>query len=202
MEFHGNGTATFTVDASTSIASINLQSDSDGDVIIRYRQDTTTRFITGYDDSGDSFQIHSGTSFTTTGSADFTVGGDGRIYFGSIGSGQPPNLIYYNTSSGEIQFWSTSDMRKKKNVRTWEPDSLTFLKNQPLIEYDMKDDSACDVIGWNGTEMRNLMPSMTYLDGDGFINIADAYFPYHFHRSIKQLLDRIEQLENRLKFIK
>lgn len=201
MEYYGSGTATLTIDGSTGIASINLQSDSDGDVIIRYRQDTSTRFITGYDDSADLFQIHSGTSFTTTGSADFSISSAGRIYFGSLGGGAPPYLVYYNTGTGEILFQSTSDMRLKKNVELWEPDSLTFLKKQPLILFDMKDGSEKGVIGWNGTKMKELMPDMVGTRKDGFVNVKDAYMPFHFHRAIKQLLTRIEELENRLKFV-
>ena len=87
-------------------------------------------------------------------------------------------------------------------------DSLKFLMQQELIRYDRKDVPLTDLIGWNGTQMEQLMPEMTRRDKDGYIRIREIFFPYHLHQGIKQLgaiaethEEKIKRLERRVKYL-
>ncbi len=96
--FYGSAAMTFTLDAATSSCSINIQANSTGDSTIRFRQDTTSRFIIGYDDSADMFQIHSSSSYSS--SADFQVNTSGRIGLGVAPHANDQIYLYKNNTSG------------------------------------------------------------------------------------------------------
>lgn len=123
----------------------------------------------------------------------------GRIYMPNLQGLTNTNYIRYNSSTGACTYLSSSDIRLKENIKLWQPDSLKFLLNQNLIRFDRKDKSSMDEIGWDGTQMEQLMPEMTWRDEKGYVNFKDAHFPYHFHRAIQQLGEIAETHEQKIK---
>lgn len=133
------------------------------------------------------------------------IASTGYIYMPSVHNITNTNYLRYNSTTFEVTWLSSSDIRLKENIKPWKPDSLSFLVQQDLIEFDRKDGSSYGEIGWNANQMSELMPDMTWVDDKGYYNFKDAHFPYHFHRAIKQLNElhetneqKIQRLENRI----
>jgi hypothetical protein len=174
---------------------------SSGDLTHHLRRNGTTTAVYGWDNST-GFQIHTSTGFaSTTITADFVINTSGYLFLGNIQNTSNTNYLRYNSTTGEVTWLSSSDVRLKENIKEWNPDSLTFLMNQRLIKYDRKDKSSMGEIGWDATQMEQLMPDMTWRDEKGYVNLKDAHFPLHFHRAIQQLgykIQRLETLEERV----
>jgi hypothetical protein len=130
------------------------------------------------------------------------IDSSGYLYLNYIQNLTNTNYLRYNSSTGEVTWLSSSDIRLKENIELWEPDSLSFLVKQDLIKFDRKDGSTKGEIGWNANQMRDLMPDMTWIDDKGYINFKDAHFPMHFHRAIKQLNNQIEELKKEIEQLK
>jgi hypothetical protein len=141
---------------------------------------------------GNSISWNTGFQMTTS----------GYIYMPNIQNVTNTNYLRYNTSTGAVTDYSSSDIRLKKNVVAWEPDSLDFLYKLGVINYDMKDGSEENVIGWNATLMRELIPEMTWLDEDGYVHLKDAHMTFHFHRAINQLYDEVKQLKKEVQTLR
>lgn len=136
----------------------------------------------------------------------------GYVYLDNIQNTTNGNYLYYNSSTGEVTYNTTSDIRLKKDITSWEPDSLKFLNDQRIINFRWKDGSENKCIGWDANQMSELMPSLTWQDEEGYWNYYDAHIRFHFHRAIKQLSSiyeshedkitrlekRVEELENQL----
>ena len=208
--FYGSSQAYMYIDAATSNASIYLQAASTSDAAIYFRQDTSTRFIIGYDDTTNVFQIHSSPSFTTSlATVDFAVTTSGSLYAGNLSNIDQSTYLKHNTSSGLISYNTSSDLRLKTNIEEYQPDSLGWIVNQRLIKFDRKDGSCYGEIGWDGTQMSKIMPSLTFKDKKGYWNIKETKFPVHFHRAIQQLHaidqgheDRIGKLEKKVRTLR
>ena len=127
---------------------------------------------------------------------------NGYFYLHYIRNLTNTNYLRYNSGTGEVTYLSSSDVRLKENIELWEPDSLSFLVKQDLIKFDRIDGSSQGEIGWNANQMSDLMPDMTWLDKEGLIHFKDAHLPMHFHRAIKQLADRVKELETELEQLK
>lgn len=82
--FYGSSSASLYIDAATTNAAIYLQADTTDDAVIYFRQNTTTKFIVGYDDTYDNFQIHSSTSFSSA--PDFCIDPSGNVGIGQDAS--------------------------------------------------------------------------------------------------------------------
>ena len=157
--------------------------------------------------SGQNFLIHYKVinkilNSTTIDSSDFSINLTGYIFFGNIRSLSQGNYLRYHPTGSEVSYLSSSDIRLKENIKLWEPDSLSFLVAQDLIKFDRKDGSNYGEIGWNANQMSDLMPDMTWIGEDGYYNLKDAHFPLHFHRAIKQLNQKIEELEAEIESLK
>ena len=165
------------------------------DITHHLRQSGVTQAVFGWDETT-GFQIHTGTGFqSTTITADFVISTSGYVYLGNIRNASNTNYLRYSSSTGEVTWLSSSDIRVKKNITEWEVDSLGFLMKQRLIRFDRRDGSSKNELGWDATQMEKLMPEMTWRDEKGYLNFKDAHFPLHFHRAIVQLGEKVAALE-------
>jgi len=207
---YGSSTAAIYVDGATSTTSIYMQSNTGSDSRIYFRENTSTRFIIGYDVSLTAFQIHSSTSFSSSlASSDFAVTTAGRIYMGNLLNQDASTYLKHNTSTGQVTYNTSSDLRLKENIEEYQPDSLGWIVNQRLIKFDRKNGTCYGEIGWDGTQMSEIMPSLTFKDKKGYWNIKETKFPVHFHRAIQQLYaidqghdDRIGKLEKKVRTLR
>jgi hypothetical protein len=151
---------------------------------------------TGYiKHDGTSTYLDMASNSTTLG---LRIDAGGWLYAPNLHNITNTNYVRYNSGTGEMTWLSSSDIRLKENVEVWNPDSLGFLMDLPLIKYDRKDGSSYGEIGWNGTIMRELMPEMTWEDKKGYVQIKDAHMIFHAHGAIKQLGGKVETLEERV----
>lgn len=167
-------------------------SGDDSSIFLNYVGGSLGAEIRWQGSSGDSLFLLNGGG--TTGIEITTAG---RIYMVNMLNSSGANYVYWN-SGGQLSYATTSDIRLKKNISPWKPDSLGFLKGLPLIKFDRIDGSNKGQIGWNGTVMKDLMPSMTWLDDEGYVNIKDAHMIYHAHRAINQITERVETNEQKI----
>lgn len=176
------------------------------DSYIRFSEAGSTVALMGWDTSANIFQIHTGTAFQTSANGDFSISTGGTIYMGNISNNAYTNYLRYDSSTSAVGWYSSSDIRLKENIELWERDSLTFLMAQKIIEYDRKDGSMKGEIGWDATQMRELMPDMTWVEGRRrLVNFKEAHMPLHFHQAIKQLgtiaethEEKIQRLEEKV----
>jgi len=148
---------------------------------------------------GGYFQVHTGSAFVSIATGDFSINASGNVFMANLTNTTSGNYLYYDSTTKEVTYATTSDIRLKKNIVAWTPDSLEFLVKQPLIKFDRKDGSNYGEIGWDATAMRELMPEMTWLDEEGYVNYYDAHMRFHFHRSIKQIAATQETQEQKIK---
>jgi hypothetical protein len=145
----------------------------------------------GYDPTGGQAEIAA--------NAFFKIDTSGYVYMSGLQNTSNSNYAYYNSATGELTYNTTSDIRLKNISGSWQPDSLTFLRNQDIVRFDWKDGSGFDQIGYNANQMSELMPSMTWKDEKGYWNYYDVHMRYHFHRAIKQLDYKFESAEDKIK---
>jgi hypothetical protein len=202
---YGSTAASLYVDGSTSTSNIYLQAASTSDSTIHFRQNSTTRFIMGYDDSADVFQIHSGTAFTTTASADFSIGTSGQIYMGSLTSSSPPYEVRYNTSDGRLYYASTSDARLKSEIKPWTKDALAALRAIEVSHFYHNQENRY-MTGPTAQAIQPHIPEMVAPDPkSGFLILSERIYYSYFHKAIQQLADladkqaaEISELKNQL----
>lgn len=206
LDYYGATSAYLTVDALTTTATLALQSNTGYDSELRFRINASTQTIVGWDAGLSAFQIHTSSAFTTLALADFSISAGGTIYMGNLGFNAYTNYLRYDSTNSTVGWYSSSDIRLKENIKSWEPNSLEFLTALDLIEYDRKDGSRFGEIGWNATQMKELMPDMVGINKKGYFYVYEALMPFHFHNSIKQLnekqetqADKIIRLEKRVK---
>jgi hypothetical protein len=205
VELYGSTTANLRLDASTSTANIYLQAASTSDSTIHFRQDSTTRFIMGYDDSADVFQIHSGTAFTTTASADFSIGTSGQIYMGALTSSTPPYEVRYNTTDGRLYYASTSDARLKSEIKPWKKDALAALRAIEVSHFFHNQENRY-MTGPTAQAIQPHIPEMVAPDPkSGYLILSERIYYSYFHKAIQQLADladkqaaEIAELKNQL----
>ncbi len=181
-------------------ATFMYRNDASGDVTHEIYNSTSVVATYGwYYNSGTSyFQIHTGTAFAAVTSADFSISTGGAVYMANITNTTSGNYLYYDSTTKELTYNTTSDIRLKTNIVEWEPDSLSFLTNQRIIKFDWKDGKSYGQIGWDANMMSELMPDMTWQNNEGYWNYYDAHMRFHFHRSIKQLAERLETNEEKI----
>lgn len=170
-------------------AYLQLYTDSSSDAFLHMGYGASPGGI-DYDGTLNSMSIYSNNTKVA-----ITVDGNGYVYLNNIRNLTNTNYLRFNSSGKEVTWLSSSDIRLKKNIIEWEPDSLTFLMKQRLIRFDRKDGSSYNEIGWDATQMEKLMPEMTWRDEKGYVNFKDAHFPLHFHRAIVQLGEKVAALE-------
>ena len=104
---YGATTALFdVVSGATGTASLRVSSATGYDAYMYWREGGTVRYIMGYDDSGDIFQINAGSTFSTT--ADFQIDSGGFVGLGIdptaqlhvSGAGDTLLILADNSSTG------------------------------------------------------------------------------------------------------
>jgi hypothetical protein len=199
---YGSTSASLYVDGSTSTSNIYLQAASTSDSTIHFRQDSTTRFIMGYDDSADIFQIHSGTAFTTAAAADFSIGTSGQIYMGGLTSSSPPYEVRYNTSDGRLYYASTSDARLKSQITDWTKDALNALRKIPVKHFYHNQERRF-MTGPTAQDIQPYIPEMVAPDPkSGYLILSERIYYSYFHKAIQQLADLVDQQRKEIETLK
>jgi hypothetical protein len=208
LTFKGQTTGYAYVTGRTSTARLYISSGSTStDAAIYFRQITTTVWVCGYDDSQTAFQIHNGTGFATLATADFSIDSAGEPYFGNVTSGSPPYELRYNTSSGKVQYASTSDRRLKSKITLWKKDALASLLSIPVSHFWHKQEKRF-MTGPVAQDIQPHIPEMVAPDPrSGMLILSERVYYSYFHRAIQQLhenhtreiaelKEEIEQLKN------
>ena len=196
----GTTSITCLLEGLSGSANLQIRASSGNDSVVRFMEGLTTNVIMGFDDSANIFQIHTASSFTTTANADFSIATSGAIYMGNLGTNTESLILYYNNSTGQVTAAVSSDVRMKEHVKPWERDALGDLVAIPVKEYYHRI-SEKNEFGVIAQDVEKIIPEMVQLDRDGYRILGERlYFPY-FHRAIQQLNEKIESLNDKLKFI-
>ena len=142
---------------------------------------TKIRFYTGATDT------------TATGTERFRVESDGGIYAYALLNASTANTVYYNTSSSELSY-SSSSIRDKENVRPLALDSEK-LYNLEAKTFERKTTGDTEV-GYIAEELESVFPELVaYNTDDEPVGVWYQWLAPMLVEEIKKLRLRIEQLE-------
>jgi hypothetical protein len=168
------------------------------DAYISYRENGATQFIAGHDASSSLFQIHSGTAFTTAVAGDFSISMGGQIYMGNLSNSSYTPTLRYNSTSGEVTYYS-SDRSLKHNIRDFEEDAISVLSEFKPRTFEWNDDGHTSH-GWIAQEgVDHILNMFPLVEKTGLYAISETEILPYFHKAIMQLEARIKELESQLK---
>lgn len=187
-------------DTTSRTASLQLIAASAGDAYVTYRQATggVNAFALGYDDSTDTFQLNTGTSFTTTGAAVWAIGYTSGTWYINVNQiTTSTNYTRWNSANNEFG-WYSSDRTFKMNIRPLGVDALDILSKFDPVRFDWKKDGSPE-IGWIAQDGVEHIPEMFPKDKSGFYSLNEYAILPMYHKAIQQLKAEIETLKKQLK---
>jgi hypothetical protein len=95
---------------------------------------------------------------------------------------------------------SSSDERLKDNIFPCKKDCLSVIKDLNLIEFDWKDGSGHEDIGFSAQQAGSVSPDLRGEDADGYSTVHEGRLIRYLVGAVQQLQKELEELKNGTKF--
>lgn len=95
---------------------------------------------------------------------------------------------------------SSSDERLKDNISPCKKDCLSVIKDLNLIEFDWKDGSGHEDIGFSAQQAGSVSPDLRGEDADGYSTVREGRLIRYLVGAVQQLQKELEELKNGTKF--
>ena len=95
---------------------------------------------------------------------------------------------------------SSSDERLKDNISPCKKDCLSIIKDLNLIEFDWKDGSGHEEIGFSAQQAGRVSPDLRGEDADGYSTVREGRLIRYLVGAVQQLQKELEEFKNGTKF--
>ncbi len=113
-------------------------------------------------------------------------------------SGTSQGGIRSNSSHTAYEFFYSSDIRLKDDIKPWKEDALGVLESLLVRDYVWKSRPDVRVAGLVAQEAQEVIPGLVSEEEDGYLTVGySCLYPY-FIKAFQQLSDRCKKLEARI----
>jgi len=115
------------------------------------------------------------------------------------GNGTVIGWAGYDTSSPNVAFHTTSDIRLKTNIQPVDFDALSAINALEISSFDWKDPSKPHVEkGFVAQQVEEFIPEMVGVDTEGMKSVSEGPLVKYLVKAVQQLSVRIEELQVKL----